>query len=209
LTLLIARWLGAAALLAIMSLPVAAQDANRGAPPPLKPGGTRLTTKLADPSLWIVKREGRKALYVCKPLACPDKLRVSLEVQPSPTRNPNPQALEKFAKVEYPKRLAAANAANSVLHDRTDKLETLLAEVATLLNSPAVRNDTKLTQASGDTYLSTAIIFAGPLMITLIASSPDRALAGKTLLQFVDGMKIETAPAGQTPAIEKPSNRAI
>ena len=61
---------------------------------------------------------------------------------------------------------------------------------------PAVTNETKLTQGKVYVFLDTAIIFAGPLMIRLQSLSKNRALAQKSLNEFVEAMKIEEGPPG-------------
>jgi hypothetical protein len=61
---------------------------------------------------------------------------------------------------------------------------------------PAVVNETRLSQGKASVYLNTAIIFAGPVMVRLQSSSKNRALAQKSLNEFVEAMKIEEGPPG-------------
>ena len=53
-------------------------------------------------------------------------------------------------------------------------------------------------------YLDTAIIFAGPLMIRVQSSSPNRDLAKTALNQFVDIMRVEEGPPAQPPEQKSP-----
>ena len=144
-------------------------------------------------------------MYVCRPLACAADVRVTFTMVPSPTRNPNPQALERFAKIDYPKRLAAANAAMSVLADRSDKVETLTAKVGTTLDRPTVLNETRYTRGKAVTFIDAALIFAGPVLITVQAASVDRAVASKYLAEFSSRLKLEDGPPlPTTPKPEEP-----
>ena len=53
---------------------------------------------------------------------------VSFIFSKSPTRHPDPEALEKFAKVDLPKSIRAAGAAREVLSDGAEKIETLVSK---------------------------------------------------------------------------------
>ena len=174
---------------------VAGDDATK---PPLKPGGVRVTTKGPDPDKWDGQKSanGLQRVFKCKPLACPDADVVTIVFGKSPTRHPDPQALEKLARVDLPKSIHAADAAREVMADGDAKLETLSSQTATLKGYPAVTNETKLSQGKALFYLDTAIIFAGPMMIRLQSLSKDRALAQKSLNEFVEAMKIEEGPPG-------------
>jgi hypothetical protein len=71
---------------------------------------------------------------------------------------------------------------------------------------PAVANETKLSQGEIFIYLDTAIIFAGPIMIRLQSVSKNRALAQKSLNEFVEAMKIEEGPPG-SPSLPTPTGK--
>ena len=96
---------------------------------PIGPGGIRVVTRAPEPDNWNEQKNanGTQRVYKCKPLACPDQETVSFIFSKSPTRNPNPEALEKFAKVDLPKSIRAAAAAREVLTDGTEKIETLVS----------------------------------------------------------------------------------
>jgi hypothetical protein len=187
----------------------AKSDEAGNAPPavPVKPGALRVTTRAPDPDKWDGQRSanGLQRFFKCKPLACSDQETVSFTFMKSPTRHPDPQALEKFAQIELPKSIRAANAAREVLSDGKQKIETLTSKTATLKNYPAVLNETKLSQGKVAIYLTTAIIFAGPAMIRVQSTSQNRDLAQKSLNEFVQVMRIEEGSTPQ-PGSPMPAN---
>jgi hypothetical protein len=93
----------------LFAVPAFAQMAGDDASKPLKPGGVRITAKSPEPDKWDEQRSpnGMVRVFKCKPLACPDTASVTIAFLKSPTRHPDPQALEKFAKVELPKSMRA------------------------------------------------------------------------------------------------------
>jgi hypothetical protein len=131
-------------------------------------------------------------------------VRVVISAGKSPTRDPDPQALEKLAKVDLPKAARAASAAREIMSDGVEKVETLSSETAKFHGYPAVLNETKYSRASSTVYKGTAIIFAGPAMIRIESTSPDQALMKKSLDDFIRVMEFDqNAP---TPAPKKPGN---
>ena len=198
----------ATALCAILLAPglcVAQTNGGNGAKP-LNPGGVRVTTRAPEPDKWnsVKTANGSQRIFKCKPLACSDPQTVSFTFQKSPTKKPDPKALEKFAKVDLPKSIRAASAAREVLSDGADKIETLVSETATLKGYPSVLNESKISQGSKSAYLEIAIIFAGPVMIRVQSSSPNQQLAKTALSQFIDVMRIEEGPAPVAPLKPKP-----
>jgi hypothetical protein len=163
---------------------------------PLKPGSVRVTTRAPEPEKWLTQNDvkNKRRLFRCKPLACADKVAVLIAVSNSPTRHPNPQALEKFAKIDLPKSIRAGNAAREIMSDGTDKVETLVSETANLKGYPAVSNETKYIRGSTAVYAITAIIFAGPVMVNVRATSPDLAVAQQYLKAFLDATDIKEGP---------------
>jgi hypothetical protein len=133
-------------------------------------------------------------VYNCKVLACPDAVRVVVISLRSPVRDPDPKALEKFAKVDLPKAIRAQSAAQGVLSDGTTKIETLSSTTAQLKNRPGVLNDTKYTTGKKVVFFCTAFIFTGPTILKFIASSPDRELAQKSLAGFIEASVITDGP---------------
>ena len=165
--------------------------------PPVKPGSVRVTTRAPEPDKWDGQRSanGLQRVFKCKPLACPDTESVSFVFSKSPTRHPDPQALEKFARVDLPKQIRAIDAAREVLSDGAEKFETVSSKTATLKSYPAVVNESKLTRGKTNIYVEITIIFAGPAMIRIQSASPNRELAQKSLAAFIEAMKIEEGPS--------------
>jgi hypothetical protein len=199
-------------LLLTCALPAAAQSQTTPSPetkaaPPAQPGTFRLNVRPPEPAKWNVQRDSKTArsVYTCKPLACPDALRVSVTVERSPTRNPNPQALEKLATVDLPKAARAASAAREIISDGAEKIETITSETATYHGYPAVRNLTKYSRASSVVFKATTLIFAGPAMVRIETTSPLESLVRETTDAFVAGMKFEEGP----PAPKKPAGNTI
>jgi hypothetical protein len=195
-----------AALLAFAG-PVAAQTTEKA---PANPGTTfQFRVKSPEPDKWIAKRDGSnpRTHYDCKPLACADKVRVTISAGKSPTRNPDPQALEKLAKVDLPKAARAANAAREIMSDGAESVETVVSETTKLHGFPAVVNETKYAKPNATTYRGTVIIFAGPAMIRVESTSPDQQLMKKSLDDFIRVMEFDqNAPA---PAPKKPAGNVI
>ena len=177
--------------------PAAAQAPNKSAP--AKPGTTfQFRAKPPEPDKWVAKRDGNnpRTHYDCKPLACADKVRVTISAGKSPTRNPDPQALEKLAKVDLPKAARAAHAAREIMSDGAESIETVRSETTKLHGYPAVVNETKYSKPSATTFRGTVIIFAGPAMIRVEATSPSQALVKKSLDDFIRVMEFDqNAPA--------------
>jgi hypothetical protein len=161
----------------------------------------RVTTKAPEPDKWeaLSLNNGTRRIFKCKPLACPDPQSVIFIFSKSPTRHPDPKALERFAKEELPKSIRAASAAREVMSNGEEKAETLASDIATLKSYPSVINETKLSRNKSDTYVQTAIIFAGALMVRIQSSSPNRDLAKKALAEFLDVMRIEEGPPAPPP----------
>jgi hypothetical protein len=195
----------------VFAVPASAQTGGDEASKPIKPGGVRITTKAPEPDKWDGQRSanGMVRVFKCKPLACPDAATVTITFLKSPTRHPDPQALEKFAKVELPKSMRALDAAREILSDGAEKIETVSSKTATLKGYPAVVSETKFSKGKTATYLDSAIVFAGPVMIHVFSTSQNRDWAKKTLDQFVEVRNIEECPplppGTKTPPGAKPS----
>jgi hypothetical protein len=163
---------------------------------PIKPGSVRVTTKAPEPDKWDAQRSanGLQRIFKCKVLACSDPETVSISFLKSPTRHPDPQALEKFAKIDLPKSIRAVDAQREILTDGAERIETLNSKTATLKGYPAVLNESKVSRDKKSVFLNMAIIFAGPAMIRIQSVSESRDLAQKSLNQFVEVMRIEEGP---------------
>ena len=181
---------------------LSAQTAGSGTAKPIGPTTVRITTRAPDPDKWIALRSvnGAQRIFRCKVLACPDAEVVSFIFSKSPTRHPDPKALEKFAKVDLPKSIRAIDAAREILTDGAEKVETMTSKTATVKGYPAVVNESKFTSGKSAAYSELTIIFAGPAMIRVQSSSQNRDLAQKSLDQFIEVMRIEEGPSPASPS---------
>ena len=194
----------AAALAALVMAPGICFGQISGDQGPVKPGSVRVTTRAPEPGKWDLASAGAQRVFKCKPLACSDSQTVSFSFQKSPTRHPDPQALEKFAKVELPKRTRALAAALGVLSDGAQKVDTLGSGTATLKGYPSVFNEIEFSQGKASIFVHTAIIFAGPAMIRIDSRSPSRELAKKSLDEFIEAMQIVEGPPLPPPGAPQP-----
>lgn len=150
--------------------------------------GLGITHRAPDPDNWTVSHKSPEVtVYTCKPDACPSPASVTVTMSPSPARDMDPLTLQKFAKVDYPREIEAANAAAA---DRSDKVETLTAESSMVAGLPAVLNETRYATGSNVTFIATGLIFVGPVMATIQSVSPDRALAMKSLNGVLDQFSV-------------------
>lgn len=183
-------------MLALSATPCLAQVGPAAPTGPLKPGAVRVTTRAPDLDKWVLRAgTNGSRVYVCKPLACPDPASVTFSFSKSPTRNPDPKALDRYAKIEMPRQTRALAAAEAVLSAGKVKVDTVSSNTAKLKGYPGVLNETKISDGKVELHLQIAIIFAGPVMIRVSARSVNAELAGKSLSEFIDAMTIvEGAP---------------
>jgi hypothetical protein len=175
---------------------------------PLKPGAFRLKVRPPEPGKWTVQRDGKttRTLYTCKPLACPDAaLRVTVFAARSPMRTPDPEDLERLATIDLPKAAHTSSAAREISPDGVEKIETVVSETAKYHGYPAVNNLTKYSKADAVVFKATALIFAGPAMIRVEATSTVESLVKETMAGFIAGMQFEEGPA----APKKPTGITI
>jgi hypothetical protein len=184
----------AAALAALAMAPGICFGQISGDQGPVKPGSVRVTTRAPEPGKRDLASAGAQRVFKCKPLACSDAQTVSFMFQKSPTRHPDPQALEKYAKIELPKRTRALAAALGVLSEGAQKVDTLGSGTAMLKGYPSVFNETQFSQGKASIFVHTAIIFAGAAMIRIDSRSPNRELAKKSLDEFIEAMQIVEGP---------------
>lgn len=186
---------------------------TKAEPEPLKPGAVRVTTRVPELDKWDVAiiNNGAQRIYKCKALACSDPETVTFTFSKTLARNPDPAALEKFAKTDLPKSLRAATAAAEVMAEKATQIETLIAKTDTLKGYPAVINESKVTRGKIITFLNTTLIFAGPVMIRIQSVSVNRFLAKKSLSQFIDTMQITEGPPlpGPVKPAPKPATETL
>ena len=154
-------------------------------------------TRAPQPAKWImnVAADGTGRIFKCKPQACSAPEFVSFTFRTGSPRHLDPKALQTFAAVELPKSIRAAAVARTVMTGIVERIETLSSKATTLKNYPSAVNETKFTRSSVKTvFLDTGVIFAGPLMIRVESTSPDRSLARKSFDDFIDAMQIVETP---------------
>jgi hypothetical protein len=201
------RLIFALACLVALSLGSPALAQTPGNAEPLKPGAFRLKVRPPEPGKWNVQRDAKttRTFYTCKPLACTDALRVSVSAARSPMQTPKPEDLERLASIDLPKAAHAASAAREVSPDGVEKIETVVSETAKYHGYPAVSNLTKYSKADAVVFKATALIFAGPAMIRIEATSTVETLVKETMAGFIAGMQFEEGPA----APKKPTGITI
>jgi hypothetical protein len=171
-----------------------AQSSERSeAKPESKSRTIQLRAKNPDPAKWTGRRDGQnpRTIYDCKQGACATRVRVIISASKGPTKPVTEKALEKLAREDLPKAARAANAAREIMTDGAEKIETLASEPVRLHGFPAVLNETGYSRATVTVYKGTAIIFAGPAMVRVEATSSDRALMKKSLEEFIRVMEFE------------------
>ena len=127
-------WIGAALAGALGGCQTTADFAAGGA-------GTRTTVKPPYTTRWASRKaDERTVIYICRPLACPEKAGVRVRTGRSPTRTPDPAALEKLARETLPSRVEAASLTletDSKGYTKLDVLGTKTRRSATSRPSPS------------------------------------------------------------------------
>lgn len=197
-------------VLLVFGVPIEAQAQQPQAPnsrpqakQPISPGGVRITVRNPLQGNWICQGNA----CTCKQLACAAPSRVSYTSAPTPARNPNQQALEKFAKVDMPKRIMAANAAQSILSDGKVRIEMLSSKVVKHLGYSSVLCETKIISDKVTGYITSAAIFIGPVLVTVQSVSTDRGVAMQSLNDYIRVMSVEEGPRlpnAPAPPVQQP-----
>ena len=188
-----------AAVLATTLLLVAGCQTARG--PGASANGTAIKIANADPTKW----EGRRVpsmnatVWTCRPLACADRAVVAVQTARSPTRNPDPKALEKLAKM-LPAQTKAQNVVLEIASDGNESIETLSSKVTRLRDYPAILTESKRSGRGKPTYTVTGHIFAGLVHIKLMSQSVDRVAAKRHFEDFVDVINIDDHPPAESAA---------
>jgi hypothetical protein len=85
------------------------------------PIGTQVSARSPDPTKWQSRRVGGIMLWGCRPLACADaRTGVGVQMTRAPTRNPDPEALRKLAKI-LPAQTDAQNAVLEIASDGQER----------------------------------------------------------------------------------------
>jgi hypothetical protein len=156
--------------------------------------GTRVRYKSPDPQKWIGNQVygDRRAIFRCRPLACPELSIVSVRTSASPTRSPDPQALHKFAQESAAREVAQAEQASAEGGNRVREVTVLSTRVATVKNFPAVLWEYQGLSTDNKTiYMVRKMVFAGNTMIDVISSSLGLEVARRNSNDFVAVLEIE------------------
>jgi hypothetical protein len=115
---------------------------------------------------WAGRRvDHRTILYLCRPLACPEKTSVKVRTARSPTRTPDPIALEKLAKETFPTNVEADNLKLETASHGYVKLDLLGTNVTSIRDFPAVVVELKKTGEGRPIFGRRIFLFAGNTLI--------------------------------------------
>jgi hypothetical protein len=168
-----------------------------------EPGTVRFSLAGVDDAKWTASiQQGApdgsvRYGFTCKVLTCPEPAVVVLTTRRSPDERPNPQALEKFAKESLPKLTQAESLQLQVRSDNRAKAETLSSVVVRVQDYPAILNETKITIADRQRFVTTSTVFAGKLLVGIRAEAGDRATARIAVEDFARAFKVEEGPPAQ------------
>ena len=154
---------------------------------------------------------GTQRIFKCKPLACPDPQTVVVHLLQKPDPASRSQGAGAICQgrsaQEHPRRQRRPR---GHVRRRRRRSETLISETATLKGYPSVINETKLSRDKSETYVETAIIFAGALMIRVQSSSPNRELAQEGAGSSSSTvMRIEEGPPAPPTPVRRRSEEAF
>jgi hypothetical protein len=181
-------WIRAAALAAAALSLTACAAVQVGPDHP----GTRVTYKSPDQQKWVGERKiSGLSVFRCRPLACPEKSLVSIRVSQSPTRSPDVQALQRYAKEEADRQKVATEQAFSDSGGRLQDLTLLSSRVATDKGFPAVVWDYRGIIQDKPLYFVREMVFAGNSLIAVTSLSPSLEVAKRNSSDFVAMIKVE------------------
>lgn len=156
--------------------------------------GTRVTFKWPDPEKWTGSRVvgERRSIFRCKPLACPENSIVTFRTAPSPTRSPDPVALQKFAQTDAEREMAQTEQASTEAVGRLRDLTLMSSRVGKMKEFPAIHWEYRATGANEKLiYIVRDMVFAGNTMIDVISMSLGVEVARRNSNDFVAAAQIE------------------
>jgi hypothetical protein len=156
--------------------------------------GTRVRGKVPDPQKWVGGQNfgDKRWVYRCRPLACPELSMVSIRTSQSPTRSPDPQALQKFAQENAEREMTQAEQAAGDGTNRVRGLSLLSSRVANVKDFPAVHWEYRGTSADNKTvYMVRKMVFAGNTVVDIVSSSLSLEVARRNSADFIGVMEIE------------------
>jgi hypothetical protein len=156
--------------------------------------GTRVRYKSPDPQKWLGSQAfgDRRAIFRCRPLACPELSIVSIRTGASPTRSPDPQALQKFAQESAERERTTAEQASAEGGNRIRDISLLSTRVANVKTFPTVHWEYQgLSSDNKTVYIVRKMMFAGNSVIDVISSSLGLEVARRNSNDFVAVLEIE------------------
>lgn len=186
------RMHGIAAMAALAGSLALAGCQTTALPPSADNPGTSVRITNADPTKWDGRRisAARASIFACRPLACADRALVLVQTLRAPTRDPDPKALEKAAKM-LPAQTRAQNAILEVASDGNESVEALSSKVTKLKGFPAVLAESKRHGRGKPIYTTTGHVFAGYTHVKIVSESIDREQAKRHFEDFLAAIAIE------------------
>ncbi|HEV7601799.1 MAG TPA: hypothetical protein VGO49_16280 [Bradyrhizobium sp.] len=168
------------------------------ATPPVGPEhpGTQIRYRPPDPQKWVGNRVfgERRSVYRCRPLACPENSVVSIRMSNSPTRSPDPIALQKYAQEDAKREMALAEQASAEAVGRLRDVALLSSRVAPMKNFPAIHWEYRGTLNDKTIYISRDLVFAGVTLVDVLSTSLAIDVARRNGSDFVNVMEIDDFP---------------
>jgi hypothetical protein len=163
--------------------------------------GTQIRYRPPDPQKWVGNRVfgERRSIYRCRPLACPENSVVSIRMSNSPTRSPDPIALQKYAQEDAKREMALAEQASAEAVGRLRDVALLSSRVAPMKNFPAIHWEYRGNLNDKTLYISRDLVFAGNTLVDVISTSLAIEVARRNGSDFVNVMEIDDFPPQAAP----------
>jgi hypothetical protein len=163
--------------------------------------GTKIRYGVPDPQKWTGNRVfgERRSIYRCRPLACPENSVVSIRMSNSPTRSPDPIALQKYAQEDAKREMALAEQASAEAVGRLRDVALLSSKVAPMKDFPAIHWEYRGTLNDKTLYISRDLVFAGNTLVDVVSTSLAIEVARRNGVDFVNVMEIDDFPPGAAP----------
>jgi hypothetical protein len=117
---------------------------------------------------------------------------VSVRTTASPTRSPDPQALQKFAQESAKREVTSAEEASAEGGNRVRDVSVLSTRVVSVKNFPTVHWEYQGVSSDNKTiYMVRKMVFAGNTMIDVISMSLGLEVARRNSNDFIAVLEIE------------------
>jgi hypothetical protein len=127
---------------------------------------------------------------------------VSVRTAASPTRSPDPQALQKFAQESAAREVTSAEEASAEGGNRVRNVSVISTRVVSVKNFPTVHWEYQGVSSDNKTvYMVRKMVFAGNTVIDVISMSLGLEVARRNSNDFIAVLEIEDfAPPAVTAA---------